>query len=631
MNVWIINQYAYAPDHCTGTRHWSLARRLVELGHQVTVVSSSFFHSARRETRLRPGELYCRETVDGVTFLWLRTPPYAGNSLARLRNMLTYAWRVWCRYGLTDEPRPDVVVGSSPQLFAAWSAQQLARHYGVPFVLEIRDLWPETFVSLGHMPSWHPLVQVFGYIERHLYRTSDRILSLLPGAADYIVKHGGTADKLAWLPNGIDLALVPPPTRAPQNDKFTLMFAGSHGAANGLDQLLDAAKLIQGRPIGDRIRIRLLGDGPEKSRLQRRATNEGIGIVEFLPPVTKHEVYHVLAAADACLMLLEDSAVFRWGISPNKLFDYLACARPVLFSVSTDFNPIDQAQAGITVKPGNVRALADGIEQLAQLPIEERHAMGERGRAYVEAHHNFSALGVRLEQLLVDTVGQHRTRTGPVSTRESLYVNYLKPLFDRTAAALGIVLCAALLVAIALMVRIKCGPQILFTQVRPGRNGRPFRVYKFRTMTDVHDDRNQLLPDEKRLTPFGRWLRSTSLDELPELWNVVRGEMSLVGPRPLLMEYLARYTPEQARRHDVKPGITGLAQVSGRNAIAWNDKIDADLRYVDNICFWLDVKILWMTIGSVFRRQGISAASHATMPLFTGTEQDETSSQAMSA
>src|SRR3989304_4922894 len=268
MHVWIVNQYAYTPDHCTGTRHWSLARRLVEVGHRVTVVSSSFFHSARRETRLRPGELYRREMAEGVTFLWLRTPPYEGNSLARLRNMLTFAWRVWRRCGLSDEPRPDVVVGSSPHLFAAWSAQRLARFYRAPFVLEIRDLWPETFVSLGVMSSWHPLVQVFGRIERYLYRTSDRILSLLPGAADYIVKHGGTADKIEWLPNGIDLSLVPPPPPTPQNDKFTLMFAGSHGAANGLDQLLDAAKMLQARPLGERIRIRLLGDGPEKSRLQ---------------------------------------------------------------------------------------------------------------------------------------------------------------------------------------------------------------------------------------------------------------------------------------------------------------------------------------------------------------------------
>jgi lipopolysaccharide/colanic/teichoic acid biosynthesis glycosyltransferase len=457
-----------------------------------------------------------------------------------------------------------------------------------------------------------------------------------------MVKHGGTADRIDWLPNGIDLSLVPPPTPAPQNDKFTLMFAGSHGAANGLDQLLDAAKVLQSRSIGERVQIRLLGDGPEKSRLQRRVADEGIDLVEFLPPVTKHEVYRVLATADACLMLLEDSPVFRWGVSPNKLFDYLACARPVLFSVSTDFNPIDQSGAGVTVEPGDVGALADGIERLARMPIAERASRGERGRAYVEAHHNISVLGTKLEQVLLDTVERHSARrprvfagarrpSTPPLVRTFLYRDYLKPLFDRTAAALGIVLAAPLLVAIAIMVRIKCGSPVLFTQIRPGKSGRPFRVYKFRTMTDRRDDRNQPLPDGQRLTPFGQWLRSTSLDELPELWNVVRGEMSLVGPRPLLMEYLDRYTPKQARRHDVKPGVTGLAQVCGRNAISWNDKFEADLRYVDTITFLLDLKILWKTIGSVFRRRGISAASHATMPLFTGIEQDETSSRAISA
>jgi lipopolysaccharide/colanic/teichoic acid biosynthesis glycosyltransferase len=166
---------------------------------------------------------------------------------------------------------------------------------------------------------------------------------------------------------------------------------------------------------------------------------------------------------------------------------------------------------------------------------------------------------------------------------------------------------------------MQLGTPILFRQVRPGRNGRLFKLAKFRTMTDERDASGGLLPDASRLTPFGRWLRATSLDELPSLWNVLKGDMSLVGPRPLLVEYLPLYSSEQARRHEVRPGITGWAQVNGRNALTWEQKFELDVWYVDHRSFWLDLRILLMTVRKVFVREGISAKGEATMPRFTGT------------
>ncbi len=174
------------------------------------------------------------------------------------------------------------------------------------------------------------------------------------------------------------------------------------------------------------------------------------------------------------------------------------------------------------------------------------------------------------------------------------------------------------LLTLAWQVRRKLGSPVLFTQVRPGLHGKPFRMVKFRTMTDARDASGALLPDAQRLTPFGRFLRSSSLDELPELWNVLRGEMSLVGPRPLLMEYLPLYSPEQARRHEVRPGITGWAQINGRNAISWADKFALDVWYVDHRSLFLDIRILWLTVRKVLVRDGISAAGEATMPKFEG-------------
>ena len=196
----------------------------------------------------------------------------------------------------------------------------------------------------------------------------------------------------------------------------------------------------------------------------------------------------------------------------------------------------------------------------------------------------------------------------------------MKRLFDLLAAAIGLLLLALPLALLAWQVRRELGSPVLFTQVRPGLHGKPFCMVKFRTMTDARDASGALLTDAQRLTPFGRFLRASSLDELPELWNVLRGEMSLVGPRPLLMEYLPLYSPEQARRHEVRPGITGWAQVNGRNAISWADKFALDVWYVDHCSLWLDVRILWLTMRKVLVRDGISAPGDATMPKFNGAQ-----------
>ena len=198
----------------------------------------------------------------------------------------------------------------------------------------------------------------------------------------------------------------------------------------------------------------------------------------------------------------------------------------------------------------------------------------------------------------------------------------LKRTFDFVVALLGLAMLAPLLIVIAILVRWRLGSPVFFTQLRPGMGGRPFRLVKFRTMVDGRDAGGKELPDAERLTRFGRFLRSTSLDELPELYNVLVGDMSLVGPRPLLMEYLPLYSAHQRRRHEVRPGITGWAQVNGRNAITWERKFDLDVWYVDNASFWLDLKVLWLTLWRVIRREGISAEGSATAERFTGSREE---------
>ena len=197
----------------------------------------------------------------------------------------------------------------------------------------------------------------------------------------------------------------------------------------------------------------------------------------------------------------------------------------------------------------------------------------------------------------------------------------IKRLFDVFSAALALVLLSPVIALLAWQIRKRLGSPVLFRQTRPGLHGKPFQMVKFRTMRDAIGPDGQPLPDSERMTPFGSFLRSASLDELPELWNVLKGDMSLVGPRPLLMEYLPLYSPEQARRHEVRPGVTGWAQINGRNALSWEEKFRLDVWYVDNQSFWLDLKILALTVKKVFVREGISAAGEVTAAKFTGSRE----------
>jgi len=200
-----------------------------------------------------------------------------------------------------------------------------------------------------------------------------------------------------------------------------------------------------------------------------------------------------------------------------------------------------------------------------------------------------------------------------------VYRGFFKRLIDIVCSFLGLLLLLPVFLLLFALVGIKLGSPVIFSQERPGRDGKVFRMYKLRSMTNAKDTNGELLPDSERLTPFGRMLRATSLDELPELWNILKGDMSLVGPRPLLVQYLPLYSAEQMRRHDVKPGLTGHAQVNGRNAITWEEKFVLDCWYVDNISLWLDMKIFFSTFKSVFRRSGISSSTSDTMEFFTGS------------
>jgi len=399
LRIWMINHYAepYGRQH-------NLAGELIRRGHRVVIFASSFDHRTRQENRLAPGEKVKREDIDGVPYVWLRTPPYPGNTSARVWNMAVFAGRIWRVGKAAGFERPDVIIGSSPHLFAALAAQRLAARFRVPFVLEVRDLWPQSLVDLANVSARHPVVRGLEKMERYLYRRAARIISLLPGAVDHMVEKGADRERVVWIPNGINTDLVPPPEPPANDGVFTVMYAGAHGLANALDYVLDAAAVLQQEDLDRRILIRFIGDGPEKSRLQEVAAQRELTNVRFDGPVPRNRVYDLLREADAFVMPLKHSPVFRWGVSPNKLFDYLATARPVIFSVNSPINPVAEAQAGLTVPPENPLALAEAIKELLYMSPEKRWEMGLRGREYVERYHSFARLADKLEKTLKDAM-----------------------------------------------------------------------------------------------------------------------------------------------------------------------------------------------------------------------------------
>lgn len=401
MNIWIFNHYAITPDLPGGTRHFDLSRELVKRGHQVTIFASGFHHHQHREAKLRPKERWKVDNVDGVTFVWLKTFPYQRNDWRRVLNMVSYTLRVW-RLGrrlpkLAPElGKPNVVIGSSVHLLAVLAAYRVARHYKAKFIMEVRDLWPQTIIDMGELSERHPLTRLLQMLERFLYRRAERIITLLPGAGEYIAARGIGREKIVWIPNGVDLSgFSDVKTAESAHEGLKVVYLGAHGRANALDVLLQAAKIVQDQGYHE-IKFVLVGDGPEKPKLIELASELELRNVEFRDSVQKSEVPKALRDADMFIFNVEKTDVFKYGISSNKLFDYMAASKPLLFSVKALNNPVEEAHCGLTVPPRAPQALAEAVIKLYQMTQEEREVMGRRGREYVEKYHAIPLLAERL-------------------------------------------------------------------------------------------------------------------------------------------------------------------------------------------------------------------------------------------
>ena len=399
-NIWIFNHYAITPDLPGGTRHYDFGRELVKRGYNVTIFASSFHYSLLKETKNYNNQDYIIEDHDGIKFVWIKTFPYHRNDWRRVINMLSYSIRAYKVAQKIDIEKPDIIIGSSVHLFAVFIAYLLSKKYKTPFIMEVRDLWPQTLIDMG-VSKWHPFVILLGLLERFLYKRADKIIVLLPKANEYVEKLGISSEKIVWIPNGVNLERFNIDMICNNQEKaksdFIVTYTGAIGKANNLDIVINAAKILQ--KVYPNIKFLFVGDGPEKGNLIEILKKENLNNVEFKDPVPKNKIVEIFIKSDVLFFHLQDAPVFKYGISSNKLFDYLASGKPIIFSSNAVNNPVKEANAGVTVPPDNPYILADAIIRLYKMSPEKRRKMGMNGRKYVEKYHSIPVLVDRLETI----------------------------------------------------------------------------------------------------------------------------------------------------------------------------------------------------------------------------------------
>ncbi|ALK96690.1 glycosyl transferase [Massilia sp. WF1] len=403
MRILYINHYAGSPRHGMEYRPYYLAREWVLAGHEVTMVAADQSHIRARQPWMA-GCMRVEELIDGIQYIWLKTHPYRGNGIGRVRNMASFVRALYRESKrLSTAYRPDVVIASSTYPMDIWPAHRIASLSGARLVFELHDLWPLTPMELGGMSKWHPFIMLIKAAEDYVYRHADAVVSVLPKVHAHVESHGMPLDRLHIVPNGIDPrewgAAIPALDPAVEDrlaaiseaGKAIVGYAGTHGISNSLDTFLDAAGLMRSEPLT----FVLVGGGPEKAGLAQRAQAARLDNVCFIDPVIKEQVPALLQRFDLAYIGWRRQSLYRFGIAPNKLMDYMMAARPVLHAVEAGNDPVGEAGCGLTVAPESPDATAQGIRSLLSLEAAERQAMGQRGRDFVLENLTYPILSKR--------------------------------------------------------------------------------------------------------------------------------------------------------------------------------------------------------------------------------------------
>ena len=404
MNILYVNHYAGSPSYGMEYRPFYLAREWVRAGHKVLIVAANESH-IRNVTPYLSNENRLDEVIEGVSYAWLRTPPYDGNGVARVWNMLSFVRQLYSyARNFAAGFKPDVVIASSTYPMDIYAAKRIARLARAKLVFEVHDLWPLSPMELGNMSKWHPFIMLVQAAEDYAYRNADVVVSMLPKVHDYMASRGLDLKKLHIVPNGISPDEWQESSGASLAVQASVLlelkakgmkivgYAGTHGVSNALDTFIDAAAVMK---ADEDVVFVLFGKGPEKSRLEMRARSEGLANVMFFDPVSKQQIPTLLSFFDVAYIGWNRQPLYRFGIAPNKLMDYMMAGCVVLHSVSAGNDSVGEAKCGMTVEPENVVQVVDGLRNLLALPANERKKMGERGRSFVLREHTYPVLAQR--------------------------------------------------------------------------------------------------------------------------------------------------------------------------------------------------------------------------------------------
>ncbi|MCG8448719.1 MAG: glycosyltransferase family 4 protein [Pirellulales bacterium] len=404
MHIWMINHYAVPLGGKSGSRHAALAKYLRQAGHDITLFAASIAHGSNEtlnSTEFRGKAAYVEEQRDGVRWRFIRSKAHC-NNFERFLLMRKFGADVL--KSLQGLSKPDVVIGSCVHPYAVEAARRIARDLGIPFIYEIRDIWPESLVDVSGLSRWHPVYALFRRMEIKAFRDADGVIALLPGVRDYAARHGIDPSRTCYLPNGIDPAGYPELPAPQERSLFRFSYFGAHGPANGLENVLLAAEILQ-KSCQEPIEIQFVGDGSEKKSLMAKADALGLENVCFKEPLAKSALRVEAEKSDGFLFNLKKLPIIeKYGLSANKLFEYLIHGRPIVFSCSSYNNPVAEADAGVSVPPQSPQALAEAMLALARTDSKAREQMGRRGREYALAHHDLSKLACKLADFLEQQV-----------------------------------------------------------------------------------------------------------------------------------------------------------------------------------------------------------------------------------
>ena len=600
LHILIVDPAFGLADRPGHTRAYDLARRFVLARHQVSVLTTSATCTSGN--------------IDGIAVTAVETgksarfgyPPAPQASAAFARST---AWRIW-RFA-----EVDVVFATDRPLATLPLLTLFCFLRGIPLLMEVREGPPprsapgDTFIQ--RLVKWSARTAF------HLAtRAARQVVVLSPDMMDVLTAQRLPASKILLSAPGCDTTLfaTQPGSSAPALTAYPhlaqgplVVYAGTMNAARNLDPILDLAAAAQALGQNTNAAFALCGDGPARGRLEARALELGVlgKTVWFMDPLPRRDLPPLLGAATAVITDCGGSG------SLGLFFDALAASRPVILAApGWRRDLIEGRGAGLALPLNDTQAAARELLDFLADGDGLRRA-NQQAAALAAGRFNLDRIAAKIRGEIEDSVAADPRHA--VMRRRFLRT---KRAIDVVASLIALIVLSPVLLAIVIAIQIKMGGPVLFTQMRPGLKGKQFRIYKFRTMTSAKDTSGALLSDGARLTPFGQFLRRSSLDEVPQLLNVLMGDMSLVGPRPLLPEYMPYYTSEQHRRHEVKPGITGWAQVNGRNAVTWEDKFTMDVYYVDHMSLGLDIKILFKTVWIILTGRGVTSQGHATYQRF---------------